>query len=304
MDPLGTVKLALLQMNSGQDPQQNLERCLALVERAAKQGGRIIALPELFRLPYFWRSVDYAHFDLGEPIPGPTTEALSKAAAALQVVVAAPIFERRAAGVFHNSTAVIDADGGLLGVYRQMHISIEPHCKGGFYFSPGDLGFKSFQTRYARIGVLIGWDQWYPEAARIAALAGAQILLCPSAQWHPSGAGEPDSRRLYAAWETMNRSHAIANNVFLGAVNRAGREDSSGTLQDAPVFWGRSFIADPAGKMRAQGTAEGEEIVMAECDLGEVDVWRTHWPFMRDRRLDAYANITRHSIEPDRPLRK
>ena len=298
MDQLGKVRLSLLQMNSGQDPRLNLEKGLALVERAAKEGGQIIVLPELFRLPSFWRSVDYAHFESAESIPGSTTEALSEVAAALKVVVVASVFERRTAGVLHNSAAVIDADGRLLGLYRQMHICIDSHSQGGFYFSPGDLGFKVFQSRYAKVGVLVGWDQWYPEAARITALAGAQILLCPSAQWCRLGETELDSEHHCAAWEAMLRSHAIANNVFVAAVNRVGSEERPAAhLNEAPVFWGRSFIADPSGKITANGGAITAEIVTAECDLGQVDVLRTHWPFLRDRRLDAYANITKHSIE-------
>jgi N-carbamoylputrescine amidase len=298
MDRPGKVRLALLQMNSGHDPHQNLERCLALVERAAKEGGQIIVLPELFRLPCFWRSMDYDHFESAESVPGPTTEALSKVAAALNVVVVASIFERRAAGVFHNSAAVIDADGRMLGLYRQMHVGIDPRSEGGFYFSPGDLGFKVFQTRYAKVGVLVGWDQWYPEAARISALAGAQILLYPSARWRSPGESELDLEHQYAAWETIQRSHAIANNIFVAAVNRVGSEEGPATHRnEAPVFWGRSFIADPSGRIAANGGATMEEIVTAECDLGKVAVVRTHWPFLRDRRLDAYASITAHSTE-------
>jgi N-carbamoylputrescine amidase len=289
MDPLTKVRLALVQMNSGPDPHRNVANCLALVERAAQEGAQIVALPELFRLPCFWSTVDYAHFGLGESIPGPTTEALSRIAAALNVVIVASIFERRAAGVYHNSAAVIDADGCLLGVYRQMHICIDSNSHGGFYFSPGDLGFKAFQTRYAKIGVLVGWDQWYPEAARITALAGAQILLYPSALWNRAGETAADAEHRYAAWQAIQRSHAIVNSIFVGAVNRVGGED--------PVFRGGSFIADPSGNVIASGGDAAEEIVIAECDLAEVDVVRTHWPFLRDRRLDAYGGITRHSME-------
>lgn len=298
MDRIGHVELALLQMNCGQDLRLNLERCVALVERAAGKGGQIVVPPAFFRLPAFWRGMDYAHFELAEPIPGPTTEALSRVAAALNVVVVASIFERRAAGVFHSSAAVIDADGRLLGVYRQMHLCINPRFQEGFYFSPGDLGFQVFETRYAKIGVLLGWDQWYPEAARIAALAGARILLCPSA-WCPrvNDAGvDPECQ--YEAWEAMQRSHAIANGVFVAAANRVGSErDPVGHLDEAVPFWGRSLIADPSGRIAAKGGARAEEIVAAECDLGEVDVVRTHWPFLRDRRLDAYRDITKRSIE-------
>lgn len=297
MDPLGQVKLSLLQMNVGQDPRRNLERASALVEMAAREGARIVVLPELFGLPCFWRRVDYACFEWAESIPGPSTEALSKVAAAYNVVVVASIFERRAAGVFYNSAAVIDADGRLLGCYRQMHVCIDSRSQGGFYFSPGDLGFKVFETRYARLGALVGWDQWYPEAARITALAGARILVYPCAEWRRPGETEAEWERRRAAWETMLRSHAIANNVFVAAVNRAGGGEEPAAPSIEGAFQGGSFIADPSGRIIASGGSAAEEIVTAECRLDDVDTLRTHWPFLRDRRLDAYAGLARHSME-------
>jgi N-carbamoylputrescine amidase len=295
MDEAGKVTVSLLQMSSGQDLRRNLEKCEAFIERAAAAGAQIVIPPAFFRLPDFWHCMDYDYFALAETIPGPTTEALSKLAAARQVVVVASLFERRAAGVYHSSAAVIDADGRVLGVYRQMHLCIDPRSQEGFYFSPGDLGFKAFATRHAKIGVLLGWDQWYPEAARIAALAGSDILVCPGA-WRPRDTA--DSEHQYAAWEAMQRSHAIANSVFLAAANRAGRPISpSSNTGDGPPFWGKSLIADPSGRIAVQGGTREEEIVSAECDLTQVDVVRTHWPFLRDRRLDAYQNITKHTTE-------
>jgi N-carbamoylputrescine amidase len=260
----GKVQVAVLGMEPGPDPRANLEKCQALAERAAKQGAAIAIPPAMFQAPSFWRTEDHAHFALAEAIPGPATEAFSRLAAALDAVMIVPVFERRAAGVFHSSAAVIDAGGRLAGVHRQMHLRIDPESHEGFYFTPGDLGFQAFETRHGKAAVLLGWDQWYPEAARIAALGGAQILACP-------GAGA--SEREYPAWQAILRSHAIANNVFVAAADRSGA----------------GFIADPSGKV----LAEGAGVVSAECDLAQVEITRTHWPFLRDRRLDAYAGITK-----------
>jgi N-carbamoylputrescine amidase len=265
MSQAGKVKVALLRMSPGDDPNKNLERCLDLAGGAAREGAQIVLPPAMFRAPYFWGLEDHANFSLAEPIPGPATGALSKLAAARNLVIVAPVFERRTAGVFHSSAALLDADGRLAGVHRQMHLRIDAGSHEGFYFTPGDLGFQAFDTRYGRFGVLLGWDQWYPEAARIAALGGARILLCPGAE---TGSD-------YEAWQAILRGHAIANNIFVAAVDRGGK----------------GFIADPAGKVIAEAGA------MAECDLSEVDVSRTHWPFLRDRRIDAYSDITRRWID-------
>jgi N-carbamoylputrescine amidase len=258
------MNLAVLGMRPGPNPRENLEKCSVLAERAAEQGAALVIPPAMFQTPPFWRTEDHANFALAEAIPGPAVEALSRLAAALNIVIVVPVFERRTAGVFHSSAAVIDAGGRLAGVHRQMHLRIDPESHEGFYFAPGDLGFQAFQTRGGKVAVLLGWDQWYPEAARIAALGGAQILACPGA-----GADERD----YPAWQAILRSHAIANNVFVAAADRSGA----------------GFIAGPSGKVLAEGT----EIVSAECDLRDVEITRTHWPFFRDRRLDAYTGITK-----------
>src|SRR5882672_9200874 len=289
-DKSNKANVALIQMSCGDDPRENLDKCLARIEEAARQGAHVISTQELFRSRYFCQSENHANFDLAEPIPGPSTEALAKLAAAHSVVIIGSLFERRAPGLYHNTAVVIDANGHLAGVYRKMHIPDDPSYYEKFYFTPGDLGFKSFNTHYARAGVCVCWDQWYPEAARLTALAGAQILFYPTAiGWHPSEKAEYGASQ-HSAWETMMRSHAIANGVFVAAANRTGTE---GSLE----FWGASFLADPNGNVLARATHNKEETLLVECNLDKIDFVRTHWPFLRDRRIDAYGDLTRRFLD-------
>ena len=284
------VRVGLVQMVCGDDPGANLSKAVQRIEAAAQRGARIVCLQELFCSVYFCQREDTGCFRLAEPIPGPTTETLSRVARARQVVVIAPIFERRAAGLFHNSVAVLDADGALRGVYRKMHIPDDPLYYEKFYFTPGDLGFQTFVTRYARIGVLICWDQWFPEAARLTALGGAQLLFYPTAiGWHQAEHAEERQAQRHA-WETIQRGHAVANGVFVAAVNRVGTE---GGLQ----FWGSSFVSDPFGRVLVSAGAEHEETVLVSCDLGRIDTVRQEWPFLRDRRIVAYTNLTKRYLD-------
>ena len=286
--------MALLQSACSRDPAANLKQTLAAADRAAAQGAQIICTQELFRSQYFCQSEDHACFKLAESIPGPSTEAFQKLARKRQVVVVASLFEKRAAGVYHNTAVVIDADGSLLGRYRKMHIPDDPLYYEKFYFTPGDLGFRAWQTRYARIGVLICWDQWYPEAARLTALQGAELLLYPTAiGWHPSEKAEQGVRQ-HGAWETIQRSHAVANGCYVAAVNRIGHEKLVG---EGIEFWGQSFVAGTSGELLAKAGADTEEILMARLDLSAVDTTRTQWPFFRDRRIDAYGDLTRRLID-------
>lgn len=269
---------------------KSIEATIGWIEKAAADGGQVICLQELFATCYPCQSEDHANFDLAESIPGPTTEALLPVAKRLGVVIVAPIFERRAPGVYHNSAVVIDADGSVAGVYRKMHIPDDPLYYEKFYFIPGDLGFKVIPTRFAKLGVGICWDQWFPEAARLFAMAGADILLYPTAigwineEKEEYGEGQRD------AWITAMRAHAIANGIYLGAPNRVGSE--------GPVeFWGSSFIASPRGEILAQGDCESDQIITADCPLADIDVVRTHWPFLRDRRIDAYGDLTKRWID-------
>jgi N-carbamoylputrescine amidase len=279
-----TVKVGLVQMRCAEEPQRNLDTALAAIGEAAAGGARIVCLPELFRSRYFCQAEEHTSFDLAEPVPGPTSEALCQAARRHEVVVVGSLFERRAAGVYHNTACVIDADGKLLGLYRKMHIPDDPLYYEKFYFTPGDLGFRSFETRHARVGVLVCWDQWFPEAARLTALTGAEILFYPTAiGWHESekekyGAGQ------HEAWELVQRSHAVANGIWVAAPNRVGVE---GTVQ----FWGASFVADPFGALVARAGHEEETILYADCDLARIEEVRRHWPFLRDRRIDAYQGL-------------
>jgi N-carbamoylputrescine amidase len=262
---------------------------VAGVREARAKGAELVCLQELFRSQYFCQTEDHGHFTLAEPVPGPSTEALSKLAAELGVVIVASLFERRAEGLYHNTAAIIDADGTYLGKYRKMHIPDDPQYYEKFYFTPGDLGFLAWDTKVGRIGVLVCWDQWYPEAARLTALAGAQILFYPTAiGWLPAEKAEHGAQQ-QAAWETIQRSHAIANGVYVCAVNRVGHE---GAPNGGIEFWGGSFVADPGGRILAKA-GEGEEVLIAACDLAKVDISRTHWPFLRDRRIDAYADLTK-----------
>lgn len=282
-------------MRCGIDPDANLAHAAARVRDAARLGAKIVCLPELFRSQYFCQSEDHQYFQLAEEIPGPSTKVLGEIARECGVVVVASLFERRAAGVYHNTAAIIDADGSLLGKYRKMHIPDDPLFYEKFYFTPGDLGFLSFNTAHAPVGVCVCWDQWYPEAARLTALRGAQILFYPTAiGWHPSerqqyGAAQHD------AWETIQRSHAIANGCYVAVANRVGHEAPAGG--PGLDFWGQSFIVAPDGSIVARAGIEEETILVHEIDLGLVETQRTHWPFLRDRRVDAYEGIGQRMID-------
>jgi N-carbamoylputrescine amidase len=292
---LPPVKLGLLQTACSADPEANLRNTLAAATRAVQSGAQILCTQELFRTPYFCQSEDYAQFACAEPIPGPSTEAFQAFARQHGVVVVASLFEKRAAGLHHNTAVIIDADGSLLGIYRKMHIPDDPLYYEKFYFTPGDLGFRAWQTRYAKIGVLICWDQWYPEAARLTALQGAQVLFYPTAiGWHPGEKAEQGAQQ-YAAWETIQRSHAIANGCFVAAINRIGHERTIGG--DGIEFWGQSFVAGTSGEILEQASADREENLIVSVDLGRIEVTRTHWPFLRDRRIDAYGDLTRRFID-------
>jgi N-carbamoylputrescine amidase len=273
----------------------NLEKAIGFIREAAGQGAQIVCLPELFRSQYFCQSEDHANFALAEEIPGPTTDSLGKLAREQEVVIVASLFEKRAAGVYHNTAAIIDADGKLMGRYRKMHIPDDPAFYEKFYFAPGDLGFKAWPTQRGNIGVCICWDQWYPEAARLTALRGAQLLFYPTAiGWHPAEK-EKYGKAQHSSWETMQRSHAIANGCYVAAVNRVGFEAPAGG--DGLEFWGQSFIVAPSGEIVAQGSVDREELVQAEVIWDRVDEQRTHWPFLRDRRIDAYGGIEQRLID-------
>jgi N-carbamoylputrescine amidase len=284
----------LMQTACSVNPAVNLKKTLAAAEQAVRQGARIICTQELFRSQYFCQEEDHRFFKLAERVPGPTTEAFQKFAKRHETVVVASIFEKRAAGVYHNSAAVIDADGSLLGLYRKMHIPDDPLFYEKFYFTPGDLGFRAWQTRYAKIGVLICWDQWYPEAARLTALQGAEILFYPTAiGWHPSEKAREGVKQ-HDAWETVQRGHAIANGCYLAAPNRIGHEKLSG---EGIEFWGQSFVAGTSGEILARASINREEVLVVPLDLSKVDQTRTHWPFLRDRRIDAYDRLTQRLID-------
>lgn len=291
--PTREVYLGLVQMSCSADPAANLAKAIRGIREAAQRGAQIVCLQELFRSPYFCQTEDHKFFSLAEAIPGPTTDALSDVAKELGVVIVASLFEKRAEGLYHNTAAVIDADGAFLGKYRKMHIPDDPQYLEKFYFTPGDLGFRTWDTQYGRIGVLVCWDQWYPEGARLTALAGAEILFYPTAigwlvpEKAEFGAAQVD------AWETIQRSHAIANGVFVCAVNRVGHEPGP---NQGIAFWGRSFVADPGGRILARA-GEGEEVLVVPIDLDRVNEQRTHWPFLRDRRIDAYGDITKRYID-------
>jgi len=286
------VPVGLVQMRCGEDPAENLARAVERIEEAARRGARIVCLQELFRSRYPCQSEDGARFDLAEPIPGPSTDALCKLAGARGVAIVASLFERRAEGLYHNTAVAIDADGRLLGRYRKMHIPDDPLYYEKFYFTPGDLGFRSFAMRDARAGILVCWDQWFPEAARLTALAGAQILFYPTAiGWQFDEAAEVDAAQ-HDAWETAQRAHAIANGVFVVAVNRVGREDSI-------RFWGQSFVCDPFGRVVARASATEPEVLVVDCDLGLIERVRRSWPFLRDRRIDAYPDLVRRFRDGD-----
>jgi N-carbamoylputrescine amidase len=286
--------VGLVQMRCSTDPKENLDKAIARTREAARQGAEIVCLPELFRSQYFCQSEDHAQFELAEPIPGPSTTELGKVAKDAGIVVVASLFERRAAGLYHNTAAILDADGSIKGLYRKMHIPDDPLYYEKFYFTPGDLGFRTHETKHGRLGTLVCWDQWYPEGARLTALAGADILFYPTAiGWHPTekaefGAAQAD------AWRTIQRSHAIANGVYVAAVNRIGHERPPGVGSDGGIeFFGGSFLCDPFGVVLKEASRTEEEILIVECDRRHQETVRQHWPFLRDRRIDAYGEIVK-----------
>ena len=294
-------RIGLVQMSCSPDPDANLDKAADRVREAAREGANIVCLPELFCAQYFCQREDIALFDLAEPIPGPSTERLSAIAREEKVVVIASLFERRAAGLYHNTAAVIQQDGTLGGLYRKMHIPDDPLYYEKFYFTPGDLGFKAFDTAFGKVGTLVCWDQWYPEGARITALQGANVLFYPTAiGWHPAEKEEFGTAQ-YEAWQTIQRAHAIANGVFVGAVNRVGHEqgDVRGNRVEGPGldFWGGSFIADPFGRIIAKGAHDKEEILIGEVDIRSLEDVRRNWPFLRDRRIDAYSPIVHRFLD-------
>jgi N-carbamoylputrescine amidase len=289
-------QVGLVQMAMSADPQENVEKAAARVADAARKGAQVVCLPELYRSPYFCQKEDAALFDLGETVPGPSTERLSKVAKEHGVAVVVPIFEKRAPGLYHNSAVILDADGRTAGLYRKMHIPDDPSFYEKFYFTPGDLGFKAFDTRFGKVGTLICWDQWYPEGARLTALQGAPVLFYPTAiGWHPHekaqhGVAQRD------AWRTIQRSHAIANGCYVAAVNRVGHEKTV-PGEAGLEFWGTSFLCDPFGVVIAEASTDQEEILVGEVDLARIEEVRRGWPFLRDRRIDAYAGIEKRFID-------
>jgi N-carbamoylputrescine amidase len=284
------ARVGLVQMRCDPDPDANLARAVRGIESAVGRGATIVCLPELFRTQYFCQREDPAVFDLAEPIPGPSTAALARVAADRRVVIVASLFEKRTEGVFHNTAVILDANGTLAGVYRKMHIPDDPLYYEKYYFAPGDVGFRSFATDAGRIGTLVCWDQWFPEAARLTALHGAEILFYPTAiGWHPSEKERYGAAQV-SAWETIQRGHAIANGVFVAAVNRVGSE---GGLE----FWGGSFLCDPFGRVVARAGSEGEEVLVADCDWSLIGETRRNWPFLRDRRIDAYDGLLKRYLD-------
>jgi N-carbamoylputrescine amidase len=289
------VTLGLLQHACTPDPRENLAICLAAADRAGKDGAQIICTQELFRSQYFCQAEKHEYFKLAEKIPGPSVEAFQKVARKHKAVVIASLFEKRAEGLYHNTAVVIDADGSFLGIYRKMHIPDDPLYYEKFYFTPGDTGFRAWDTRYGRLGVLVCWDQWYPEGARLTALQGAEILFYPTAiGWHPSEKAEYGTNQ-HGAWELIQRSHAVANGCYVASVNRIGVETPEGG--DGIEFWGQSFVAGTSGQILAKASVAKPENLLVEIDLEKVDTTRTHWPFLRDRRIDAYGDLTRRFID-------
>jgi N-carbamoylputrescine amidase len=282
----GRVTVGLVQMTAAGPKDRNVAKALERIGEAAAAGANVVCLEELFAGPYPCQSEDHSRFDQAESIPGPTSESLAEAARRHGVVVVGSLFERRAPGLYHNTAVVFDADGSTAGVYRKMHIPDDPLYYEKFYFTPGDLGFHAFDTRFGQVGVCVCWDQWYPEAARLTALAGAQIIFYPTAiGWLPGEKQEYGASQ-HSAWETMMRSHAIANGVFVAAANRTGTEDRL-------EFWGASFLSDPNGNVLARASHDKEETLVVECDFDKIELVRTHWPFLRDRRVDAYGDLTK-----------
>jgi N-carbamoylputrescine amidase len=294
-------KVGLVQMKCGPEPEQNLAHAIEMTREAAGRGAQVVCLPELFQTQYFCQREDHALFDLAEAIPGPTTKRLGEVAKENKIALVASLFERRAAGVYHNTAAIFDADGSLKGMYRKMHIPDDPLYYEKFYFTPGDLGYQAFDTEPGRIGTLVCWDQWYPEGARLTALKGASIIFYPTAiGWHPAEKAEWGDAQ-YDAWRTIQRAHAIANGVFVGVVNRVGHETGNVRGNEVPGagldFWGGSFISDPFGRTIAQASHDKEEILIGEVDLRLMEEVRRNWPFLRDRRIDSYAQITHRFID-------
>jgi N-carbamoylputrescine amidase len=284
-----TFRVGLVQMACGLDPEANLDHAVEKIREAARKGAQIVCLQELFRSQYFCREEDACLFDLAESIPGPSTERLAPLAAELGVVIIASLFEKRATGLYHNTAAVIDADGNLLGIYRKMHIPDDPLYFEKFYFTPGDLGFRAFDTKFGRIAALVCWDQWFPEAARLAAMTGANVLFYPTAiGWHPAEKAQYGAAQ-HDAWRTIQRAHAIANGIYVAAVNRVGFE---GPPDRGLEFWGGSFVSDPFGRVLAEASHDREETLVVECDPKQMEEVRRNWPFLRDRRIDAYGGIT------------
>ena len=289
---MSKLNVGLVQMGCSSDAKENLNKAILGVREAAAKGANIVCLQELFTSLYFCDVEDYENFKLAEAIPGATTDELSAIAKETGVVIIASLFEKRAQGLYHNTTAVIDADGSYLGKYRKMHIPDDPAYFEKFYFTPGDLGYKVFETKFAKIGVLICWDQWYPEAARLTSLMGAEILFYPTAIGWATSQDEPTNTEQYNAWQTIQRSHAIANGVHVVSVNRVGFEQDG-----AMKFWGGSFVSNPFGTLLAKGSHEDEEVIVTEIDLDKTDSYRTHWPFLRDRRIDSYGEIVKRFID-------
>lgn len=286
--------VGLVQMRCEPSREANLEKAIDCLQQAAKAGVQIACLPELFLSQYFCQREDPSLFDLAEPVPGPSTERLAQVARQTGMAIVASLFERRTAGVYHNTAVVFDADGTLLGLYRKMHIPDDPLYYEKYYFTPGDLGFRVFNTRFGRVGTLVCWDQWYPEAARLTSLRGADVLVYPTAiGWHPSEKAEFGAGQ-HQAWELIQRSHALANGVYVAVVNRVGKE---GAPETGLEFWGASFVSDPFGAVLQRASHDREELVNVECDLGKREEIRRHWPFLRDRRIDAYGDITRRLID-------
>jgi N-carbamoylputrescine amidase len=277
------------------NPAENVDKAISFIQKAASQGAKIVSMQELFTTQYFCQKEDHKYFAFAEEIPGPTTKRLSEIAKGLDVVIVASLFEKRAAGLYHNTAAIIDADGTFLGKYRKMHIPDDPLFYEKFYFTPGDLGFRSWKTRYGTIGVCVCWDQWFPETARLTALSGAEILFYPTAiGWHPSEKAQYGVRQ-HSSWETIQRAHAIANGCFVAVPNRVGHEAPDGG--DGLEFWGQSFVADPSGHIIGKASNDQEEVLIADIDLERLDQQRTHWPFLRDRRIDAYGDLLKRYLD-------
>jgi N-carbamoylputrescine amidase len=289
---MSKVKVGLVQMSCSGNMNSNMDKAIEGIREAAAKGANIVCLQELFTSLYFCDVEDYENFKLAEPIPGPSTDLLSAVAQETGVVIIASLFEKRAQGLYHNTTAVLDADGTYLGKYRKMHIPDDPAYFEKFYFTPGDLGYKVFDTKYGKIGVLICWDQWYPEASRLTALMGAEILFYPTAIGWATSQDEATNTEQYNAWQTIQRSHAVANGVHVVSVNRVGFEQNG-----AMKFWGGSFIANPFGSLIVKATHDQEEVIVTELDLSKTDSYRTHWPFLRDRRIDSYGEIVKRFID-------